>query len=74
VSDVSIALSAERFTPRFKKAERLTEAAHAKYPDAIVDGSGHSLGSGVLVHTTQKYGAEPWVGNSVGFNSATSPA
>ena len=57
VSDVSIALSAERFTPRFKKAERLTEAAHAKYPDAIVDGSGQSLGSGVLVHTTQKYGA-----------------
>jgi hypothetical protein len=57
---------------RFDAAVEATHAAHDAH-GYTVDGSAHSLGGSLLIHTTEKLGHHEWYGQQTTFNPGTSP-
>ena len=71
VSDVQIALGAEKYGSRFKRVVEQTEKAHEKH-GYNVSTSGHSLGGRASSYTTEKLGDRDWYEGGTGLNPGVS--
>ena len=71
VSDVQIALGAEKRGARFQRAVKQTQAAHDKH-GYNVSTSGHSLGGRASSYTTEQLGNEDWYESGTGLNPGIS--
>ncbi len=72
-SDLQILTGTEDIGGRFAEAENKIIEVRNKYPDHVIEGSGHSLGGSVVHSTTAKFGESPWYGQHTTFNPGTSP-
>ena len=68
-----MAFGQESKNPRFIDAVANTQKIHELYPNAIIDSSGHSLGSRVMTYVAENLGRESWMGKMYGYNGGTSP-
>ena len=72
-SDLQILTGTEDIGGRFAEAENKIIEVRNKYPDHVIEGSGHSLGGSVVHSNTAKFGESPWYGQHTTFNPGTSP-
>ena len=72
-SDMQILTGTEDIGGRFAEAENKIIEVRNKYPDHVIEGSGHSLGGSVVHSNTAKFGESPWYGQHTTFNPGTSP-
>ncbi len=72
-SDVQIVTGTEDLGGRFAEAENKIIEVRNKYPEHVIEGSGHSLGGSVVHSNTAKFGESPWYGKHTTFNPGTSP-
>jgi hypothetical protein len=72
-SDVQIVTGTEDIGGRFAEAENKIIEVRNKYPEHVIEGSGHSLGGSVVHSNTAKFGESPWYGQHTTFNPGTSP-
>ena len=72
-SDALIGLGAESADSRMKDALKLYKQLHTKYPNFVIEGSGHSLGGGICTYVTSNLGTRSWFGAHQTFNGAQSP-
>ena len=72
-SDMQILTGTEDIGGRFAEAENKIIEVRNKYPEYVIEGSGHSLGGSVVHSNTAKFGESPWYGQHTTFNPGTSP-
>ena len=72
-SDMQIVTGTEDIGGRFAEAENKIIEVRNKYPEHVIEGSGHSLGGSVVQSNTAKFGDSPWYGQHTTFNPGTSP-
>ena len=72
-SDMQILTGTEDIGGRFAEAENKIIEVRNKYPDHVIEGSGHSLGGSVVHSNTAKFGESPWYGQHTTFNPGTRP-
>ncbi len=72
-SDMQILTGTEDIGGRFAEAENKLIEVRNKYPEHVIEGSGHSLGGSVVHSNTAKFGESPWYGQHTTFNPGTSP-
>lgn len=72
-SDMQILTGTEDIGGRFAEAENKIIEVRNKYPEHVIEGSGHSLGGSVVHSNTAKFGESPWYGQHTTFNPGTSP-
>lgn len=72
-SDAQILTGTEDLGGRFAEAENKIIEVRNKYPEHVIEGSGHSLGGSVVQSNTAKFGESPWYGQHTTFNPGTSP-
>ena len=58
---------------RYERMKSTYMAAHHKYPNAVIEGSGGSLGGAQVYEAVSTYGSQPWFGHHTAFNPLTSP-
>ena len=71
-SDGSIVLGAEDYVERFARGMNKEKQVAQFFPDVTVEGSGHSLGGGVILSNAEEIGTKKWYGKHTTFNGATS--
>lgn len=71
--DTAPKLVMNRLTPRYKAVLSRIHAAHAKYPDYTVEGSGHSAGGTLATLVVKELGGQEWVGHHTAYKTMTSP-
>jgi hypothetical protein len=72
-SDAQILTGTEDLGGRFAEAENKMIEVRNKYPDHVIEGSGHSLGGSIVHNNTSLFGESPWYGQHTTFNPGTSP-
>jgi hypothetical protein len=72
-SDMQILTGTEDIGGRFAEAENKIIEVRNKYPEHVIEGSGHSLGGSIVHSNTAKFGESPWYGQHTTFNPGTSP-
>lgn len=72
-SDLQILTGTEDIGGRFAEAENKIIEVRNKYPEHVIEGSGHSLGGSIVHSNTAKFGESPWYGQHTTFNPGTSP-